>query len=60
VGHEPNFSSFISIATSQDYLNFTTANMAKINFDEEHWTKVQFSTGNLEWHQQPKNLENLT
>lgn len=60
VGHEPNFSSFISIATSQDYLNFTTANMAKINFDVDSWIKVQFSIGNLEWHQQPKNLENLT
>ena len=60
VGHEPNFSSFISIATSKDYLNFTTANMAKINFDVDSWIKVQFSTGNLEWHQQPKNLENLT
>ena len=59
VGHEPNFSSFISIATGQDYINFTTANMAKINFEVDYWTKVQFSAGNLEWHQQPKKLQDL-
>ena len=59
VGHEPNFSSFISIATGQDYINFTTANMAKINFEVDYWIKVQFSAGNLEWHQQPKKLQDL-
>ena len=56
VGHEPNFSSFISQATGNGYLNFTTANMAKINFNVDLWIKVQFLKGKLEWHQQPKNL----
>ena len=59
VGHEPNFSSFISKATGQDYLDFTTANMAKINFNVNLWVKIQFLNGKLEWHQQPKNLEIL-
>ena len=59
VGHEPNFSNFISIATHEDYINFTTANMAKINFTAKRWTEVQFGTGSLEWHQQPKKIESL-
>ena len=58
VGHEPNFSSFISKATHGDYLNFTTANMAKINFEVKSWLQVQFGKGLLEWHQQPKRLGN--
>jgi len=57
VGHEPNFSSFIARASNDEYIDFTTANMAKINFDVNSWVNVQFSTGKLEWHQQPKNLE---
>ena len=57
VGHEPNFSSFISQATGHGYLDFTTANMAKINFNVDIWIKVQFLKGKLEWHQQPKNLK---
>ena len=57
VGHEPNFSSFISKATNKNYINFTTANMAKVNFNVDLWTQVQFFNGELEWHQQPKNLE---
>jgi len=56
VGHEPNFSFFISRATNQNYINFTTANMAKINFETNTWLKVEFSSGILEWHQQPKSL----
>ena len=59
VGHEPNFSNFISKATHEDYINFTTANMAKINFTAKRWIEVQFGTGSLEWHQQPKKLESL-
>ena len=57
VGHEPNFSSFISKATNKNYINFTTANMAKVNFNVDLWAQVQFFNGELEWHQQPKNLE---
>ena len=45
-----------SQATGNGYLNFTTANMAKINFNADLWIKVQFLNGKLEWHQQPKNL----
>ena len=56
VGHEPNFSFFISRSTNQNYVNFTTANMAKINFETNTWLKVKFSSGILEWHQQPKSL----
>tara|TARA_B100001250_G_scaffold32946_1_gene26828 strand:+ start:2708 stop:3202 length:495 start_codon:yes stop_codon:yes gene_type:complete len=57
VGHEPNFSFFISRASNQDYINFTTANMAKINFDINMWSKLQFGNGILEWHQKPKDIK---
>ncbi len=57
VGHEPNFSFFISRASNQDYIHFTTANMAKINFDINMWSKLQFGNGILEWHQKPKDIK---
>jgi len=57
VGHEPNFSFFISRASNQDYIHFTTANMAKINFDVNMWSKLQFGNGILEWHQKPKDIK---
>ena len=56
VGHEPNFSMFISQACGLGHIEFTTANMAKINFDTNAWLKVKFPLGKLEWHQQPKSL----
>ena len=52
VGHEPNFSS-LNLCVHI----LTVLNMAKISFDVNSWVNVQFSTGKLEWHQQPKNLE---
>jgi len=57
VGHEPNFSMFISRATNDNYVNFTTANMAKINFDAQEWTRIFFGDGTLEWHQKPKEIK---
>ncbi len=57
VGHEPNFSMFISRATNDNYVNFTTANMAKINFDAQEWSRIFFGDGTLEWHQKPKELK---
>jgi len=57
VGHEPNFSFFISRASNQDYIHFTTANMAKINFDINIWSKLRFGNGILDWHQKPKDIK---
>ena len=57
VGHEPNFSMFISRATNDNYVNFTTANMAKINFDAQEWSRIFFGDGTLEWHQKPKEIK---
>ena len=57
VGHEPNFSMFISRATNDNYVNFTTANMAKINFDVQEWSRIFFGDGTLEWHQKPKEIK---
>ena len=57
VGHEPNFSMFISRATNDNYVHFTTANMAKINFDTQEWSRIFFGDGTLEWHQKPKEIK---
>ena len=56
-GHDPNFSMFISRATNDNYVHFTTANMAKINFDAQEWSRIFFGDGTLEWHQKPKELK---
>tara|TARA_B100000003_G_scaffold197282_1_gene201108 strand:+ start:488 stop:985 length:498 start_codon:yes stop_codon:yes gene_type:complete len=58
VGHEPNFSSFIALACGSSYVRFTTANMAKINFDVDSWSQIKFGIGSLQWHQRPKDLNN--
>jgi len=57
VGHEPNFSSFIAKAiNTTTYINFPTAAIAKIDFDIEKWTKIDFGIGALDWLTYPKNL----
>ena len=51
VGHEPNFSAFISKAiNTTSYIEFTTAAMAKIDFDIKEWSKIDFGTINLNFN----------
>ena len=57
VGHEPNFSMFISRASNDGYIRFTTANMAKIDFQVNQWKDIRFYEGKLDWLQRPKELE---
>ena len=57
VGHEPNFSMFISMATHGRNIRFPTAAMAKIDFAVTSWKDVRFGEGKLAWLQQPKALE---
>ena len=57
VGHEPNFSMFISMATHGRNIRFPTAAMAKIDFAVTSWKDVCFGEGKLAWLQQPKALE---
>ena len=57
VGHEPNFSSFITKAINESaYINFPTAAMAKIDFDVKEWTRIDFGIGTLDWLTHPKEL----
>ena len=56
IGHEPNFSMFISRTCKISPIRFTTANMAKINFKVDSWKNLRFNEGFLAWHQRPKEL----
>tara|TARA_B100000315_G_C14539667_1_gene570247 strand:+ start:344 stop:835 length:492 start_codon:yes stop_codon:yes gene_type:complete len=57
VGHEPNFSMFISRASNDGYIRFSTANMAKIDFQVNQWKDIRFYEGKLDWLQRPKELD---
>lgn len=56
VGHEPNFSWFISKATDVQHYRLPTASMVRINFDIKDWEKIQLGTGMVDWLQKPKRL----
>ena len=55
VGHEPTCSDFISLCTFHSQ-RFTTASMAKINYNTESWRKIKFGEGILEWIISPKEI----
>ena len=57
VGHAPNFSMFISQACGLGHIEFTTANMAKIDFNVNNWKDIEFEKGVLDWLQKPKELD---
>ena len=57
VGHEPNFSMFISQACGLSHIQFTTANMAKVDFNVNEWKEIEFGSGTLDWIQRPKELD---
>ncbi len=54
VGHEPNFSRFLSQTTDGRYTRFPTASMAKIDFAGDSWKNIDFGRGVLDWIQRPK------
>ena len=57
VGHEPNFSGFIAQSTGNDYTPFPTASMAKIDFETDSWSKIEFGLGSLDWLVHPKVMQ---
>jgi len=57
VGHEPNFSRFIGKSINiTTYIDFPTAAVAKINFNIEDWSRIDFGIGTLDWLIHPKDL----
>ncbi len=56
VGHEPNFSKFIEQTTNSDYINFSTAAMAKVDFEVSLWDEISYNIGALDWLISPKDL----
>ena len=57
VGHEPNFSQFISLSTDEIYRPFGTANIALIDFNIDTWSDIKFGEGILSWLISPKSLK---
>ena len=57
VGQESYFSMFISETCGLGHVEFTTANMAKIDFNVNNWKDVEFGKGTLDWLQKPKELD---
>ena len=55
VGHEPICSSFISLCTFHSQ-RFTTASMAKIDFEFKEWSEIYFGKGILNWIKSPKEI----
>ena len=55
VGHEPICSSFISLCTFHSQ-RFTTASMAKIDFEFKEWSEINFGKGILNWTKSPKEI----
>ena len=56
VGHEPNFSRFIIETTCSSYIYFPTASMAKIDFEVQSFSEIEFNIGTLDWVIKPKDL----
>ena len=58
VGHEPNFSKFIEQTTNNNHISFSTAAMAKVDFEINLWSEVSYNIGVLDWLVSPKDLIN--
>ena len=56
VGHEPNFSGFISLLTDNDAIHFPMASMAKIDFQLSSWSHISRGFGLIDWIVNPKAL----
>ena len=56
VGHEPKFSNFVDLSTNKEHTQFSTATIAKINFNLPKWSLIEFGFGNLDWLISPNEL----
>tara|TARA_B110000438_G_scaffold152998_1_gene147052 strand:+ start:12801 stop:13292 length:492 start_codon:yes stop_codon:yes gene_type:complete len=56
-GHEPTFSSFISLSTNSSWIPFTTASMARLDYKIDRWENIKFSIGKLAWLRRPEELD---
>ena len=59
VGHEPNFSSFITLLTDIPKVIFPTASMVRIDFNVVRWNDVIVGFGNLAWILSPGELSSM-
>ena len=48
---------FISQECELSHIQFTTANIAKIDFSVNEWKEIEFGSGTLDWIQRPKELD---
>ena len=53
VGHEPNISAFISLATARKKIKFSKGSMARIDFYVQRWNDVTMGMGNFCWQINP-------
>lgn len=58
-GHEPTFSSTISLLIGGGTVRFPTAAMARIDFPADDWKEVQFGRGQLIWMAIPKVVDKI-
>ena len=55
-GHEPTWSELTGRLVGDAYVKFPTAAVARIDFDVERWSEIDFGTGRLAWLVTPKLL----
>ena len=56
-GHEPTFSSFISLSTGSSLASFSTASMARLDYKIDYWENIKFKIAKLVWIKRPKELD---
>jgi len=58
VGHEPIFSTIITLIDNKEIIKFPTATMAKISFYTSDWMRVLFEPDKckLDWFYKPKSI----
>lgn len=56
VGHEPVWSSSISMLSGAGGVDFPTAAMASVRFEQSQWSLVQPGSGTLQWLVVPRSL----
>ena len=53
IGHEPVWSDLVKQLTDS-HLSFSTAGVACITFELDHWNEVIFGNGQLSWYETPE------
>ncbi len=59
-GHEPTWSQTIGLLVGTGRLRFPTAAMARVDFEGNRWSKVDFGQGQLIWLVPPKLLNYMS